>query len=188
MRLWDMLAFFVLPWYNTRMSKKSLEAKSFPIRFSPIIIILCVAIILLCCAGVALSADRIAKEGINGLYSALKSPFLIAICLFGIAVVIAMLIKSQYVVDGDKLITQFGFVKSTFEIKKFTSMIFDTERNKLSIYMGEEYFVLTVQMSFVNELVNAILAANENIDYSFTLSGEPKDEDKKENDDKKDEE
>ena len=83
---------------------------------------------------------------------------------------ISLLIKSQYIVDETHFTTQFGFIKSKTEIKTITSMVFDTDTHKLTVYMGEEYYVLAISREWNEDLAQALLAVNPQIDYSFTLA------------------
>ncbi len=133
-------------------------------------IVLACAVIALCLAGIALSILRIINEGIHEFADALKSPFLIAICIFGIVIVVALLIRSQYVITDEHFITQFGLIKSKFAIKDITSIILDTDSRKLTVYMGEEYFVVTTNPEWNNDLVQALRERKPEIDFSFTLT------------------
>ncbi|MBQ3505594.1 MAG: hypothetical protein IJA89_02350 [Clostridia bacterium] len=162
------------------MKKEKRESICFKIKFSKTIYLLCIAVFLLCAAGVGISVWRIARFGIGGFSDALKSPFLIAICLFCIVLVISILVKSQYAVDDQNLITQYGFVKSKFAVKDMTSMVLNTETQKLSVYFGEQFTVLSTSQDWNEQLVRAILKINPNIDYSFTLTDTPQKEEKDE--------
>lgn len=155
------------------------ETVCFKIKFSKTIYFLCVAIFLLCGAGLGVSVWRIARFGITGFTDALKSPFLIAICIFCIVLVVSILARSQYALDDKHLFTQYGFVKSKFVVKDMTSMVLNTETKKLTVYFGEQFIVLSTLPEWSEELVRALLKINPNIDYSFTLTDAP-DEDKKE--------
>lgn len=146
------------------------EAKFFKFRFTPLMITLAIAVILLCTAGTALSIWRIAEYGVKGFNDVLKSPFLIAICLFGIAVVVALLIRSRYVITKDTLTIQFGFIKSKFPIEKFTSVLLDTDSKKITVYMGEEFFVVTTNPEWNNDFVQALREVKPDIEFSFTLA------------------
>lgn len=141
-------------------------------------VLLAVASLLLCAAGIALSVWRIVKGGIQGFNDVLKSPFLIAICLFGIVIVTAMLIRSRYVITQDTLITQFGFIKSKFPVAEFTSVLLDTDSKKLTVYMGEEFFIVTTNPEWNNDFVQALREVKPDVEFSFTLT-EGKDEKKK---------
>ena len=149
------------------------EAKKFKFRFTPMMIILAIAVILLCIAGIVLSILRIINEGINGFSDALKSPFLILICLFGITVVIALLIRSQYVITDREFITQFGFIKSKFPLDKFTAITLDTDQRKLTVNMNEEFFIISTHPDWNNDLAQALRERNPNIEFSFTVADKP---------------
>ena len=146
------------------------EAKNFKFKFTPLMLILAYTVIALCIVGIVLSVLRITKYGIHEFRDILKSPFLILICAFGIVVVISMLIRSRYVVIGEEFITQYGLIKSKFHIKSFTSVLLDTDSRKLTIYMKEEFFVVTTNPEWNNDLVQAIREVNPDIEFSFTLA------------------
>ena len=151
------------------------EATYFTIKFSKTVIILCIAVFALCGVGIGLSVWRIITFGIHQFNDVLKYPFLIAVCIFCIALVISILVKSQYVVDDKHFTTQFGFIKTKFVIKDVTSLVLNTEAKKLTVYFGEQYTVVSVAPEWNEKFVRALLSANPNIDYSFTLSDAPDD-------------
>ena len=167
-----MVAFFLTIWYNVRMKKHSApqEAKYFKFKFTPLMLVLAIAILVLFTAGIALSVWRIVQNGVYEVGDLLKSPLLIAICLFGIVVVTAMLIQSRYVVTKDTFITQFGIIKSRFNIQDFTSILLDTDSRKLTVYMGEEFFVVTTDPQWNNDFVQALREVKPDIEFSFTLT------------------
>lgn len=170
-----MVAFFSAACYNRFMKKKETQTvKRFKIKFTPTIICLCIAILLLCGVGIGISVWRIVRFGINGFNDVVKYPFLIAVCLFCIVIVVGILIRSQYIVDGETFITQFGIIKSRFAIRDITSVLLDRDLKKLSVYFGEQYSVISVSPEWNEELVRALLAVNPNIDYGFTLTDPPK--------------
>ena len=151
------------------------EAKNFKFRFTPLMIILAIAVFILCAAGIVLSGWRIHNQGIHGFNDALKSPLLIAICVFGIVVVAALLIRSQYVITEKELIVQFGIIKNKFNVAEFTSILLDTDTQKLTIYMGEAFFVVTTNPMWNNDFVQALREVKPEIEFSFTLTeGNPK--------------
>ena len=153
------------------MKKQSApQVATFKFRFTPVMILLAVAVLVLCTAGIALSAWRIAVQGVHGVNDALKSPLLIAICLFGIVVVTAMLAQSRYVITEDMLITQFGLIKSKFAIADFTSVVLDTDSRKLTVYMNEAFFVVTTNPEWNNEFVQALRTVKPELEFSFTLT------------------
>ncbi len=124
----------------------------------------------MCAVGIGLSVYRIITFGIHGFTDTLQSPFLIAICLFCIALVMAILIKSQYVVNDTHYIVQYGFIKSKFAIKDITSLELNTTTKKLTIFVGEQYSVLTLNEKWQDEFIAAVRAVKPEIDFTFTLA------------------
>ena len=146
------------------------ETKYFKYTLSPLMIVLSIAVILLSIAGIIVSIWRIAKYGIREFSDALSSPFLILVCIACIVIVLSILIKSQYIIDGTNYITQFGIIKSAFPIADITSIVLDTQTKKLTVYVGFEFSVLSLKEEWNDEFVRALLEINPNIDYSFTMA------------------
>ena len=146
------------------------EAKYFKFRFTPLMVVLAIAVLVLCAAGISISVWRIVSEGIHDFNDVLKSPFLIAIGLFGIVVVVTMLIRSQYVLTKETLTMQFGFIKSKFPVQEFTSVLLDTDSQKLTVYMGEQFFAVTTNPEWNNDFVQALREVKPEIEFSFTLT------------------
>lgn len=169
------VAFFFFPCYNKIMKNKMQpqHIKSFKYKFTKLLICLAIAVIALCSAGIGLSIYRIIAFGINGVYDLLKSPFLILVCVSCIVIVTSILIKSQYVVDDKNFTIQFGFIKNIFPIKEITSVLLNSDLKKLTVYIGEQFFVLSLSPEDNEELVKSLRNVNSNIDYSFTLSDSP---------------
>ncbi len=161
------------------MSKQSApqEAKIFKFKFTLPMILIALAAMALCAVGIGLSIWRIAKDGIHDFNDVLKSPLLILISVFAIVVIVALLIRSRYVITKQSFTIQFGFIKNSFDLSKITSLLLDTDSHKLTVYMGEEYFVVTTDPQWNNDLVQAVREYNPDVEFSFTLA-EPKNEKK----------
>lgn len=169
--------------YNERMKKSSSpeQKQYFRFQFSGLIIALSAAALLLCVLGAALSVYRIYKSGgLHGFNDWLKYPFLILVCLFAFVLIVALLVKSQYIVDERNFTTQFGLIKSKCALKDITSVVLDRDTNKLTLYMGEAFSVVSVRPSWNEDFVRALLKGNPDIDYSYTVKeNKPEDEKKK---------
>lgn len=148
----------------------SKETKFFKIKHTKKTIILSIAVLVLCIFGIGLTLYRCFHFGIHGFTDVLKYPFLIAIELLCIFLVITVLAKSQYLIDEKLLTVQYGVIKTKIEIKSITSILLDTDTKKMTLYMGEEYFVLSLPEADNHEFVQAIRKNNSDIEYSFTLS------------------
>lgn len=136
-----------------------------------------------------MSVYRIITEGLEDFNKVLQSPFLILICLFCAAVIISILVKSEFIVAGGELITRFGFIKSRLSISTITSMEHDRGTHKLTVYCGEEYTVFTLKPEWEDDIVHEICSVNKEIELSFTMTENkpPKDDGKKNKPDKQDE-
>ena len=154
------------------------DVSVFKFQFTPLMLVLGSIALLLCTVSVGLSIWRLTLEGLHDIRDYLKYPFLILISLFGATLIVALFASSRYIVHKDKLTLQFGFIKNHYPISAITSLLLDTDTKKLTVFMGEEFFVLTTNPLWNNDLVQAIREANENVEFSFTLS-EP--QEKKEN-------
>ena len=146
------------------------KAKCFKYQFTPTLIVLSIAVFVLCLSGMAVSIYRIVKFGVNGFTEGLKSPLLIAICIFCIVLMISVLAKSQYIVDEQYYTTQFGFIKSKFPIKDVTKLELNTDTQKLTVYVGEQFSVLSLSPTWNDEFIAAIREVNPNIEFTFTLT------------------
>ncbi len=146
------------------------KAKYFKYQFTKTLITLAVAVLLLSLAGIGVSVYRIVTFGIHGLSQALQSPFLIGICVLCIVMILSILIKSQYVIDDKYYTMQFGIIKSKYLIQDITSILLDTDVNKLTIYTGEEFFVLSLSPKCHDEFIASLREVNPSIEFSFTLA------------------
>ena len=176
------LAFFAWACYNRAMkNERSNEKQVFKFTLSMKMILLSILAIILSVAGIIVSSFRIARSGeINGFIEALQSPLLIFVCAACIVIVLSILIKSQYVIDGEHYTTQFGFIKSTFYIKDITALELDSDTKKLTIFIGEQYSVLSLKAEWHDAFIKALRDVNTNIDFTFTLAqGETKKDNKK---------
>lgn len=133
-------------------------------------LVLAIAVLLLCGAGIVLSVYRIVQMPPRLFADYLKSPLIIVISAFCIAVVLGILIKSQYVVTTEYYILQFGFIKNKYPVKEVTSLELDSDTQKMTVYMGESFTVLSLSAEDNDEFVAAIRKVNPNVEFTFTLA------------------
>lgn len=163
------LDFYLFACYNIAMKKDTL-IKKFKYRLTPLMLVLAIAVVMLCLGGIALSIYRLIHSPLQGFSDYLKSPLLIAISAFCIAVVVGILVKSQYVVTNEYYILQFGFIKSKYPIKDITSIILDSDTQKLTVNMSDGYTVLSLLQDENDEFVKTIQSINPNVEFSFTMT------------------
>ena len=153
-----------------KQTNKKEGVVTFRFTLNKLTVVLCILVLLLCALGIATSVLRIVKSGVNNFDDALKSPFLILICLFCVAIIVSVLIRSQYTIDGENLITQFGFIKSKLPLNTITSIELDTSEKKLTLYSGENFSVISINKEWNDAFIKALLKANPDIEYTFTLT------------------
>ncbi|MBQ2769128.1 MAG: hypothetical protein IJF44_04060 [Clostridia bacterium] len=154
-------------------NKQPQEIKYFKYKFTKLMIVLAFAVIALCLVGLGLSVYRLVQFGVPTFLDSLKSPLLIFVCVFCIAIVIGILLRSRYVVNGEYYYVQFGFIKSKYSIKEITAVILDTDTKKLTVYVWENFSVLTMQPDQTEKFVQALQAVKPSITYSVTLTDTP---------------
>ena len=153
------------------MKKENLEKeKIFNIQFNKSIIILALFVILFCVIGIVVSVWRFVYFGIYGMYDILKYPFLIAVCVFAIILVVSILGRSVYSIDKNSLTLQYGFIKNRINVKEITQMTLDTEKKKLTLSIGEQYMVINLSPEWNETFIRTLLEVNPDIDYGFTLT------------------
>ena len=155
------------------MKKQTVPQETFKIKFTKLILLPTILVFILCGLGIGLSIWRMQKFGVHEFLDVLKYPFLIAVCVFCIVVMISLLIKSQYAVTEEHLITQYGFIKSKFALKEITELTLDLQVQKLKVNFGEQFLVLKVSEEWNERFVRAMLKGNPDISYSFTLADKP---------------
>ena len=149
---------------------KNDETKTFKFKLNAKLILLCVAILLLCAAGIVVTTLRMLKYGIHGVNDVIKYPFLLAVCVACVVIVVALLIKAEYLLTDKELITKFGFIKTKYPIKELTSVLLDRDKNRLTLYMGEQFAVVLVDPKWNEEFVRELLKRNPEIEYTFTVT------------------
>lgn len=163
--------------------QKKTEGARFPFRFTKTIIICSIGALILCLVGMAISIVRIVQNGgVHSPTEALQSPFLIAVCAFGIAFILSVLIKSEYVVDEKHLHSRVGFIHTKTDVKSVTKIEADLEEGKISLFCGEQFFVIACTKEVGANLIAAIMKVNKNVECCYALSDVKKDD----NEEKKD--
>ena len=132
--------------------------------------VLACLVLALCIGGLVLSVFRLANSSFNEFTDYLKAPLLIVISAFCIIVVLGILIKSQYVITEEHYVLQFGFIKSKYPIKDITSIVWDSDTQKLTVNMPNGYTVLSLSQKDCDEFVKAIQHINPDVEFSFTLA------------------
>lgn len=157
--------------------------KVFKYKFSKLIKGLIIAGLVLCAVGLAYNIFQIFYYGTRDSSSPQYYYIQYALTFFMVillaAILISVLINSNYTVDGKTFKTCFGFIKSSYKIDDMQYLSLDKNTDKLSVHFKSgEYIVIVVKQDWYEDFINAILEANSSIQYIIE-SKEEKPEDKK---------
>lgn len=164
---------------------KKLPDETFRFRFTGVMLALLALLLALCAAGIGLTTWQFVDflQGyIASAYDWLKYLLMYLVCILLTVIVVAMLIKSQYVITETTLITQFGIIRSPYEIKKIYSIRLFRGSNKLAVYFDDfktKYRIILVKESRYDAFVQALIARNERIEFDFITAEEERDWKKK---------
>lgn len=183
-----MIDFYARLRYNEIMEtgNVNLPKETFKYRFSaPFIAMFCVGL-LLSAAGFAINTWQlvgfIEAGDLSSVYEWMKFILLYLASGFLAVLIAAMLIRSQYVVTEKELITQFGIVRSRYQIKKIYSVCLMRPSNKLTVYFDDfktKFIVVSVRDAWYDDFMKALLARNEKIEFSIAGEEKPSKTDKK---------
>lgn len=150
----------------------------FPFKFSPLMIAVLSLLLALCAAGFALTTwwflDFL-KGPVGSAYEWMKFILLYLVSGLLSVLVVAMLIRSQYLITDTRLTLQFGFIKSSFELKRIRSVRLFRGSRRLAVYFDDfktKFTVIVVKESWYEAFVKELLARNESIEFDFTTAEE----------------
>ncbi len=170
---------------NVTQPDRKLPDKKFRFRFSPLMIVLFCAGLLLCAAGFAINTWQFIlflQSDYSSIYDWLKYLLLYFASLFLAVLIIAMLIKSQYVLTDKELISQFGIIRSRHEIKKIRSVCKLNGSGKLGVYFDDfktNYIVIVVREEWYDEFILALTARNGSVSVEIVSAEDEQKKDKK---------
>lgn len=95
-----------------------------------------------------------------------------AVTLFIAVYVISLLCYSKYRINGNDLVCNLGFYKTTLSILDVTEVINFTTSEKLVIYFGKRgYSVIVIAKENYDEFISLILKVNPQIRFSVNSKG-----------------
>ncbi len=151
----------------------------FPFRFSPLMLALCIAGLVLCAACIGFTswqlADFLRTGDLGSVYSWLKFALLYLVSVTMAVLVIAMLIRSQYLLTDTHLIVQFGLIRQKYELKKIFSVHLFEGTGKLAVYFDDfktDYTVIVIKKEQYDEFIRELTARNERIAFTFSTPEE----------------
>ncbi len=121
-------------------------------------------------------ADSLLKEK---FFYRIKYILLYFVSVFLSLLLIAMLIRSRYIITERRLITQFGIIFSKYEIKKIRSVCLVSGTKKLNVYFDDfksRFITIVVKEEWYYDFIKTLTSINEKIEFDFT---DPENNDRK---------
>ncbi len=159
--------------------------KTYKFRFSPMMIaVFCIGIVL-CAVCFALTSWQFVefvigvRGDISSVWEWIKYILLYFVSVFLSLLLIAMLIRSRYIITERRLITQFGINFSKYEIKKIRSVCLVSGTKKLNVYFDDfksRFITIVVKEEWYDDFIKTLTSVNEKIEFDFT---DPENNDRK---------
>lgn len=162
--------------------------KTYKFRFSPLMITVFALGIALCAACFALTSWQFieflgGKRGDMTLaWEWLKYLLLYIASVLLAVLLIAMLIRSRYMITEKHLVTQFGIIFSKYEIKKIRSVCLTVGTKKLNVYFDDfknRFITIVVKEEWYDDFIGTLTSVNDRIEFDFTSPENDKKENKK---------
>ena len=171
---------------NMEPSQNQSNRSTFRFRFSPLLLAVMIAGVLLCLACISLTTFQLVefiKADPSSVYGWLKYMLMYIASVLLLVILCAVLIKTQYVITNEELILQYGIVKTKYKMKTIYSVEILEKTNKVILYFNEfktKYSVLAVKEEWCGEFVKTLQDKNDKIEIELVgKSDEPKNDDKK---------
>ncbi len=152
--------------------------KSFPFKFTPMMLVLFSVGLALCGIGFGLTLWRFLnflKNDIGNVYRWIEYVLLFFVSLFLAALIISMFCRSRYVLTEKYLILQFGFIKQKYDLKSICSVHLFKGMNKIAVYFDSfktKYAVIVVKDVWYDEFIKSLIECNPKIGFSFSTPEE----------------
>lgn len=116
----------------------------------------------------------------NALYPVLRYTLMYFVSVAAFVLLLSLILSSSYQITGTKFKTNFGIIKSTYDIEKIESVVLDRNTNKLSVYFNDKNFmVIVVKPEWYEDFIDELLKANNKIEYTINSKENHIDEEKK---------
>ena len=151
--------------------------KIYKFRFSPLMITVFALGIALCAACFGLTTwqfiDFVGGTGgdITSVWEWIKYLLLYFVSIVLAVLLIAMLIRSRYILTNKQLITQFGIIVSKYELKQIRSISLLGGSKKLNVYFDDfknRFMTIVVKEEWYDDFIKTLTELNERIEFDFT--------------------
>ncbi len=157
--------------------------KIFKYKFTRLLKALMIVGLILCVVGFGVNLYYCLSNGVkhaaDPVYPIMQYVLMFFVTVVLFALLLSILVRSAYVIDGKVFKTRFGFIVSKYDVEKIEIITLDRKTNKLTVtFTSGEFMVIVVKQDWYEEFVTALLLSNPKIKYDI-ISLENKDLDKK---------
>ena len=156
------------------MDDKMNDKKVYKFCFSPLMLTVFISGIILCIACFALSTWQfsgfITGGDLSSVWEWIKYLLLYFVSVFLAVLLVAMLVRSQYVITDKFLITKFGIIVTKYELKKIRSLCLLNGSKKLYVYFDDfktKFMTIVVKEEWHDDFIKTLTAKNERIEFDF---------------------
>ena len=168
-----------LPSVAPDKDRSSRPGTRYRFRFSPLTRAVLAAGLALCIAAIALTtwqfADFLRSGELSSLLEWLK--FALLYCVSGAlcVIIVAMFVRSEYILTNESLTLAFGFIRSKYPLRTIYSVHLFKGANKLVVYFEDaksKYMAIVIKDTLYEAFVKDLLSRSERIAFSFSTAEE----------------
>lgn len=157
--------------------------KTFKYKFTRLLKALMILGMVLCVVGFGVNlyycVTNGAKHAADPVYPIMQYVLMFFVTVVLFVLLLSILVRSSYVIDGKFFKTRFGFIVSKYDVEKIENITLDRKTEKLTVtFKSGEFMVIVVKQDWYEEFITALLLANPKIEYTIN-SLENSDLDKK---------
>ena len=167
-----------LPVPGTR-DRTSRPGTRYKFRFSPLTLGVLLAGLALCLAAIGLTtwqfADFLRTGNINGALEWIKFVLLYFVSGALTVLIVAMLLRSEYILTNRELTLLFGFVRTKYPLESILSVHLFKGANKLAVYFSDgrnKYMAIVIKDTLYETFAKDLISRNERIAFSFSTAEE----------------
>ena len=157
------------------MKNKREKHTYIPAKFPALIIIACFTVVALGIVGATLSIWRIVHFGARTPLDIIKYVAIFPICAFCIAVPLSIVLCSGYTISPTTLTQTFGVFRTKLPVADISSILLNSDEGKLIVYANGQTITPLIALDNNEKLTRALMNANPDIEYGFTLTEKPED-------------
>ncbi|MCM1439120.1 MAG: hypothetical protein NC131_07935 [Roseburia sp.] len=145
--------------------------KTFKYKFTKVMVALMILGMVLCGVGFAVNLYYCITNGISHaadpVYPIMQYVLMFFVTVVLFALLLSILLRSAYVIDGKYFKTRFGFITSKYDTEKIEGVLLDKKTNKLTVnFTSGEFIVIVVKQEWYDDFISALLEANPKIEYT----------------------